>query len=378
MDKTIVFTSNTSFYLFNYRLYLMRQLKDKVGKVIILAPKDHKYSQLLEKEFEFYPVKNLDRKGINPVQDLKLLIEYFRLFKKIKPDLVINFTIKPNIYSSISAGLLGISSVSVVTGLGYAFIRETWLTKLVKMLYQFAFRFNNFIIFQNEDDMRIFMKTCKEKCLLIETSGIDTMFFTPSICESFRKDYFTFLYVGRLLRDKGIYELIEAFKKLKIEYPMIRLVIVGDVDVGNPNSLKREDLEEWIKESSITWLGFQEDVRTFYCLADCVVLPSYYREGVPRVLLEAMAMEKPIITSDSPGCRNVCIDGVNGFLVKPREIKSLYNAMKKMVEIDYKSLKKMGEKGRKLVEEKYEISKIADEYIRVIKEIIYKKFDVGD
>jgi glycosyltransferase involved in cell wall biosynthesis len=372
-SKRIILSSNTAFSLYNFRLPLMRALREKGYEVIAVSPEDGKYSGLLEKEFSFFAVKNLDRKGTNPVKDLKLFFEYFLLFRRLKPDLVINFTIKPNIYGSISAGLLGIPSISVITGLGYVFIRESWLTKFVKLLYWLAFRFNRAVVFQNSEDMKTLKNLCEGRCLLIESSGVDLKHFDPELCKEAKKDEFTFLFVGRLLTDKGIYELIKAYEKLKEENPKVKLIIVGSPDEGNPNSISKGELEKWMKEGLVEWHGFQEDVRPFYCMADCVVLPSYYREGVPRVLLEAMAMEKPIITTDAPGCKNVCVDGVNGFLVKPRDVESLYLAMKKAVEMGEVELRKMGKKGREIVEQKYEISKIVSEYIKIIEEVLKMK-----
>jgi glycosyltransferase involved in cell wall biosynthesis len=293
------------------------------------------------------------------------------LFRKLKPDLVINFTIKPNIYGSISAGLLGIPSVSVITGLGYTFIRESWLTKLVKLLYWLAFRFNRAVVFQNSEDMKTLKNLCEGRYLLIESSGVDLKHFDLELCKEVKKDEFTFLFVGRLLTDKGIYELVRAYEKLKKERSKVKLIIVGSPDEGNPNSISKGELEKWVKEGLIKWHGFQEDVRPFYCMADCVVLPSY-REGVPRVLLEAMAMEKPIITTDAPGCKNVCVDGVNGFLVKPKDVESLYLAMKEMVDLEDKKLRELGKAGRRLAEEKYSVGKIVGEYINLIEAILSK------
>jgi Glycosyltransferase len=349
----------------------MRALKEKGYEVMAISPEDGKYSELLKKEFSFFPVKNLDRKGTNPIKDLKLFFEYLLLFRKLKPDLVINFTIKPNIYGSISAGLLGIPSISVITGLGYVFIRESWLTKLVKLLYWLAFRFNRAVVFQNSEDMKTLKNLCEGECLLIESSGVDLKHLDPELCKEAKKDEFTFLFVGRLLTDKGIYELIRAYEKLKKEKSKVKLIIVGSPDEGNPNSISKGELEKWIKEGLIEWHGFQEDIRPFYCMADCVVLPSY-REGIPRVLLEAMAMEKPIITTDAPGCKNVCVDGVNGFLVKPKDVESLYLAMKRMVELGDEKLREFGKAGRRLAEEKYSVEKIVGEYINLIEAVLSK------
>jgi glycosyltransferase involved in cell wall biosynthesis len=368
--KRIVLSSNTAFSLYNFRLHLMRALKEKGYEVIAVSPEDGKYSELLKKEFSFFAVKRLDRKGTNPIKDLKLFFEYFLLFRKLKPDLVINFTIKPNIYGSISAGLLGIPSISIITGLGYVFIRESWLTKFVKLLYWLAFRFNRAVVFLNSEDLNTLRNISKEKSFLIESEGVNIKHFNPELCKEAKKDEFTFLFVGRLLTDKGIYELIRAFEKLKKENLKVKLAIVGSPDEGNPNSVSKGELEKWVKEGLIEWHGFQEDVRPFYCMADCVVLPSYYREGIPRVLLEAMAMEKSIITTDAPGCRNVCVDGVNGFLVKPKDVESLYLAMKKAVEMGQEKLRKMEKKGREIVEGRYEISKIVNKYAKIVEEIL--------
>jgi len=369
--KRIVLSSNTAFSLYNFRLHLMRALKEKGYEVMAISPEDEKYSELLRREFSFFPVKSLDRKGTNPIKDLKLFFEYFLLFRRLKPDLVINFTIKPNIYGSISAGLLCIPSISVITGLGYVFIRESWLTKFVKLLYWLAFRFNRAVVFQNSEDMKTLKNLCEGRCLLIESSGVDLKHLDPELCKEAKKDEFTFLFVGRLLTDKGIYELIKAFEKLKKEKPKVKLIIVGSPDEGNPNSVSKGELEKWMKEGLIEWHGFQEDVRPFYCMADCVVLPSY-REGVPRVLLEAMAMEKTIITTDAPGCKNVCVDGVNGFLVKPKDVESLYLAMKRMVELGDEKLREFGKAGRRLAEEKYSVEKIVGEYINLIEAVLSK------
>ena len=367
--KRIVLSSNTAFSLYNFRLHLMRALKEKGFEVMAISPEDGKYSELLKKEFSFFAVKNLDRKGTNPIKDLKLFFEYFLLFRKLKPDLVINFTIKPNIYGSISAGLFGIPSISVITGLGYVFIREIWLTKFVKLLYWLDFRFNRAVVFLNSEDLNTLRNISKEKSFLIESEGIDIKHFDSTLCKETKKDEFTFLFVGRLLTDKGIYELTKAFERLKKEKPKVKLIIVGSPDEGNPNSISKGELEKWIKEGLIEWHGFQEDVRPFYCMANCAVLPSY-REGIPRVLLEAMAMEKPIITTDAPGCRNVCVDGVNGFLVKSKDVESLYLAMKRMVELGDEKLREFGKAGRRLAEEKYSVEKIVGEYINLIEAVL--------
>ncbi|WP_333785278.1 glycosyltransferase family 4 protein [Thermocrinis sp.] len=370
MEKIIVFSSNTSFSLYNFRLPLMKTLKEKGFKVMAVAPEDEYSVKLAKEGFDFYPIKNLDRKGKDPIRDLKLLYEYLSLYKKLKPDLVINFTIKPNIYSSIASGILGISSISVVTGLGYVFTSKTWLTNLVKLLYKIAFRVNKIVVFQNKDDFEELKGLTDKKAHLIESSGVDTGYFSPFFCEKNKKEKFIFLFVGRFLKDKGLLEFVKAFERLKVENPKVELYLVGDVDEGNPQSIKGEELKRWLDKGLANWVGFQKDVRHFYCLADCVVLPSYYREGVPRVLLEAMAMGKPIITTDSVGCREVCVDGVNGFLVEPKNWESLYEAMKRMVELEEDKRKSMGMKGRQMVLERYDVKIIVEKYLKLIELVV--------
>ena len=332
--RRIVFVSNTSFSLYNFRLGLMRRLKELGYDVVCIAPVDD-YTEYLKEEFSFYPLKNLDRKGKNPIKDFNLFLEFLSLYRNIKPDLVINYTIKPNIYSSIATGILGISSISVITGLGYVFLKGGLLEKLVRVLYKIAFKFNKFVIVQNSEDYRVVKHILSnaEKVILIESSGVNTDYFSPAICEKYEKNKgkTVFLFIGRFLKDKGIIELTEAGKLLWHERKDFEIWFVGGIDYGNPQSLREEDINNIKKYEFVKVLPFSKDVRPLICQADCVVLPSYYKEGIPRSLLEAMSMAKPIITTTSPGCKDVCEDGVNGFLVEQRSISGLKVSMESVI-----------------------------------------------
>lgn len=350
----------------------MKKLKAMGFEVIAVAPKDE-YSEALEKEgFLYFEIKNLDRKGKNPLKDLRLFLEYFNLYKRIKPNLVINYTIKPNIYGALACGVLRIPSISVITGLGYTFIRKNWLTELIKILCRLAFRFNSYVLFLNREDMETLKDFVRDKAVLILSEGINTEHFNPDFCSKGREnpEKFVFLYVGRFLKDKGIIELIKAGEKLYEERKDFEIWLLGSLDSGNPQSLTEDEMKNLEKLPFVKFLPFAKDVRPFICNADCVVLPSYYREGVPRSLLEAMAMEKPIITTDAPGCRETCREGVNGFLVKPRDIDNLYQAMKNMLFLDRTSREKMGKEGRKLVVEKFDEKIIVNKYIEIIQSIL--------
>ncbi|MDM7266237.1 MAG: glycosyltransferase family 4 protein [Aquificaceae bacterium] len=357
----VVLASNTAWSLWNFRRGLMEALEKYGYEVYTVAPED-RYSAYLLEGFKFIPLKNLDRKGTNPLKDFKLFLEYLSIYRRIKPNLVLNYTIKPNIYSSLACYFLRIKCISTITGLGYVFIENTPLTKLVSFMYKLALYHNYKVLFQNNDDMKLFLErkiVDKDKAIRIKGSGVNTLFFNPEICKDYPKNKsFVFLMVSRLLWDKGVREYIEAGRILKRIYgEKVEIWILGSVDKGNPSVVSEEDLKKWTEEGIVKYLGVAEDVRPYICQADCVVLPSY-REGIPRSLLEAMAMEKPIITTDSPGCRDVCADGENGFLVKPKDVESLFVAMKRMLELSEEERLRMGKRGRKMVLDEFSEEKL--------------------
>ena len=362
----IVLSSNNSFSLYNFRLGLMRRLKDLGYEVIAVAPKDDYSDELVKEGFEYFEVKNLDRKGKNPFKDLRLLLEYLRLFQKIEPDLVINYTIKPNIYGGLACQILKIPYINVVPGLGYVFVKGGILAKIVKILYWISFKKSKFVVFLNSEDIKELSHILEiNKVHEFPGEGINTEYFSPSHCKEIQRDNFIFLFVGRFLRDKGIFELISAGERLYKERKDFEIWLLGAPDEGNPESISREELERIKKLPFIKVLPFSKDVRPFLCACDCVVLPSY-REGLPRALLEAMAMEKPIITTDAPGCRSVCLDGVNGFLVKPRDVESLRDALIKMLNLGEEERRRFGKEGRRLVLEKFDERLIVSAYLELI------------
>ncbi|WP_353684456.1 glycosyltransferase family 4 protein [Thermodesulfovibrio sp. 3907-1M] len=373
--KRIILCSNTAFSLYNFRFRLARTLKEKGFDVYLIAPEDD-YAEKLKKEFPFIPLRHLERKGKNPIKDLKLFLEFLRTYSKIKPDLAIHYTIKPNIYGSLAANFLGIPNIAVITGLGHVFISNSILKSLVVILYKLAFKKTNYVIFQNSDDMNEFIKNniiSKEKAKVIYGSGVDTERFNPEFCKDISENsIFKFLLIARLLWEKGIKEYVQAAKIIKSKYSNVEFRILGNFDKDNPSCVPREYIENLHKEGIINYLGFSEDVRPFISKSDVVVLPSY-REGLPRVLLEAMAMGKPIITTDAPGCREVVLDGYNGFMVKVRDVESLVEAFEKVLNSDKKTLKQMGYNGRKLVEDKFSDEVVVKQMLELIEEILRKR-----
>jgi len=283
--------------------------------------------------------------------------------------LVINFTIKNNLYGTLGASLLGIKRISVVTGLGYLFLGKNPLKVGVRLLYKKLLKLNQKVIFQNKEDLLEF-SYLGNKAVLIPSSGVDTDKFNPYFCQKLNlKPKYDFLFVGRLLRDKGIYELVEATRILKNKGLNPKVALLGKLDQGNPAVIKKQELDRWIKENLIEYLGYTKDVRKIICQSKAVVLPSY-REGLPRALLEATAMEKPIIATDIPGCREICFDNINCLKVEKKNPISLANAMEKLLNFPLKKLKAMGKYGRKLVEEKYSTKVVNELYLKTIEEVL--------
>ncbi len=339
--------------------------------MVAVAPEDEFSHKLKALGFDFYPIRSLDRKGKSPIKDLRLLSEYVSIYKRLKPHLVINFTIKPNIYGSIACGLLGIKSVSVLTGLGYVYIKGDLLEKLVNLLYRIAFYFNERVVFQNQEDMEFLLSKeliREEKVMLIKGSGINTELFKPTEIED-NKERPVFLMISRLLWDKGVGEFIEAGRILKERAVDAELWLLGPFDEGNPAGVPREYIQKAQDQGLIKYLGQTQDVRPYIAKADAVVLPSY-REGIPRVLLEAMAMAKPIITTDSVGCREVCKDGQNGFLVRPKDPQSLAEAMENFLKTSPEEKRKMGALGRSIVLTMFDEKIIIQKYLNLIHELI--------
>ena len=368
--KKIILASRCAWTLYNFRAGLLRALK-KEGHIVIGGGAGgdgfEDYITDLGVPFVSLPV---DRQGINLPADLKLLWTLYRWYQRERPAIVHHFTIKPVIYGSIAARLAGVPRIiNTVTGLGYVFIEDdvTWLRYIVKKLYSIALNCADFTFFQNRDDLTYFLSNGlvqAEKAGLLPGSGVDCSFFSPVLVGRSPDAPITFLMVARLLREKGVEEFVEAARLVKETFPMARFQLLGPRDERNPTVVSVGDLARWQEEKIITWLGETTDVRPIMAQADVVVLPSY-REGTPRALLEAAAMAKPIITSETVGCREVVEDGVNGFLVPVKNVQALTKAMIHLIQ-DSALRERMGKAGRAKVEQEFEersvIKKVMESY----------------
>jgi glycosyltransferase involved in cell wall biosynthesis len=322
-------------------------------------PKSSSIRATLEKKGVVVHDIDLARSGTNPLSDLRLLWQLFLLMRRIRPDVVMGYTIKPVIYGSLAAWLTSVPyRFALVTGLGYAFTdnRSSSMTRLVQRLYCFSLSKVAKVFFQNPDDEALFrakgILTESTPSVVVNGSGVDVDSF---VVESFPDEPARFLMIARLLGDKGVREYARAAKRMKNLYPESEFCLVGWID-ENPDAISEGELDTWVAEGSIEFLGRLEDVRPAIADSFVYVLPSY-REGTSRTVLEAMAMGRPIITTDAPGCRETVIEGENGFLVPVKDVDSLVSAMRNFID-DPDLAGRMGKRSREIAEDKYDVHKV--------------------
>lgn len=347
--------------LINFRYHLLKGISRRGHEVIAIAPQaDESVITKLNSIGVQYSSISLNRTGNNPIEDLKTICSLILLLRRHQPDVLLSYTIKPVIYGSLAAKILGVPSInSMITGLGSLFNnpdKRNLIFNILRALYRYALNVNKVVFFQNQDD---FESLVHENILLypgkaafINGSGVDLTHFspTPSI-----ENPVSFLLIARLIKDKGIIEYIEAAKLIKAKYPKVVFRLVGPFDT-NPTALSKQQVQEWQDTGIIEYLGQQNDVRESIAQTSIYVLPSY-REGTPRSVLEAMAMGKPIITTNTAGCKDTVIEGENGFLVDVKNVTSLAVAMGKFIEHP-EMITTMGQKSRKLAEEKYDVHNV--------------------
>lgn len=327
----------------------MRKLIAEGHEVIVLAPVDKyiSYTEMM-REVNHIPMHHMHRNSINPINDLQLLFELIRIYRKVKPDLILHYTVKCNIYGGFAARLLRIPSVAVVSGVGHPMIHKGWLNTLVKSLYRVTLPWHKKVIFENQDDKAFFDAaglTQPNQSVSIKGCGVDMDYFKPA-SEWRNGKGTTFTFVGRLIYDKGVREFIEAAQVIRKKHANVQFWLVGDIDEGNPSSVSNEDLMYWIRDPYIHYHGATDHVKTFFENSDCIVLPSYRGEGLPKVIMEAMAMERPVITTDTPGCREAVVNGVTGYLVSVQSTEAIVKAMEDFIRMDHAARIAMGKQGR--------------------------------
>jgi glycosyltransferase involved in cell wall biosynthesis len=366
----VLIALNSAWNLFNFRSGLIKAMLDAGYEVVAVAPTDEYVDRLvaLGCKFVHLPMEN---NSINPLKDIQLCFRYWRVLRKERPDIFLGYTVKPNIYGSLAAHVLRIPVINNIAGLGSVFIRDNWITSLVRSLYRLGLSRSSKVFFQNQDDLNAFVSWGIVRLSVVERlpgSGVDLKKFypKPSLEETSRV---IFLMIARMLWDKGVYEYVQAAKAVKAHYPHTEFALLGFLDVKNPSAVSREQMDEWVAQGFVSYWGVSDDVRVEIAQANVIVLPSY-REGTPRTLLEASAMGKPVISTDAVGCKDVVEDSVTGFLCKARDSNDLAKKILLMMNLSHTERIQMGFQGRFKMEREFDEKIVIDRYLNVINSLI--------
>ncbi|MFT4693829.1 MAG: galacturonosyltransferase [Francisella sp.] len=359
--KKILFVTNNEVGLYNFRKEVLTAFIDKGCAVTVCCPFEKK-----EQEFRAMGCKTInvfiDRRGKNPLTDLKLLFTYFNIINNEKPDYIFSYTIKPNLYVGLVNLLLRKKFFPNITGLGSVFANNNLLTKLVVQLYKLSFKSATKVFFQNESNMGLFVDKRiipETKSILLPGSGVN---LEVNRYAEYPKDngMIRFIFLGRVMKEKGIYELIEAFKELSKKYNNICLDIYGFCEDDEQNL--RDSIRNY---ENICYKGFVEETEAVIISCNAIVLPSYH-EGLSNVLLEASAMGRPVIASNIPGCKETFDDGVSGFGFDPKNVEALVSAMDKFIKLPYTKKSEMGLNARKKVEKEFDRNIVINKYLEQI------------
>ncbi|GAD18348.1 glycosyltransferase [Helicobacter fennelliae] len=395
-NQAIAFVSNTCYGMYNFRLQVMRAFYRDGFEIHILAPLDSSSKALKREGFRLHHI-DIDSKGLNPLKDIKSAYQIYVALKNIKPKIVFNYTIKPAIYGSFVANTLKLPNIAVITGLGYVFVSGGWKKRILRALvcgmYRVALFKTTQVWFLNPDDKAEFLQyknISSHKARLLDSEGVDTTFFSPQVSlppiqnlncnQTPQHKEIIFLLVARMLWDKGVGEFVEAARMIKKSNTAtssggganIRFWLLGNLNVANPSVIPKSQIEQWHNEGIIEYLGQSDDVRPYLRASSCVVLPSY-REGMPMSLLEAMSMGKPIITTNTSGCKELVRNGFNGFICEPKNAHSLYEAMQNFINTPLQQRQKIGKQSRQIVLRKYDKSLILKQYTQTLHSICQDK-----
>lgn len=366
--NTIAISANTSWYIYNFRKNTILKLIDTGHKVIAVAPKDEYSQKLIDLGCTFITI-DIDKGGTNPFKDLKTLFDFYRIFNKNRIDVVLNFTPKNNIYSTLAAYLNNVKIINNIAGLGILFINESVSSKIARLLYKVSQSKASKIFFQNENDKELFLSENLAPQHLTDRlpgSGVDLKRF--ELQEANDDGRVKFLLIARMLFDKGVGHYVDAARLLKEKYgDKVEFRLLGFLDVDNPSAVSKDQMNLWVNEGVVNYLGTSDSVEHEIAEVDCMVLPSFYREGVPKSLLEAGAMGKPIVTSDNVGCRETVDDGINGFLCDLRSTESLILQLDKMINLTHEQRLEMGRASRTKIEREFDEQIVINKYLDAVK-----------
>ena len=362
--KKFFIISNNSWNLFNFR-YELIQIISKRNKVYLFCNKD-RYSKLLLLNKNIKIIEsNFKKNYFNIFRDLYLLFKILLLVIVHRPNYILSYTLKPNLYSLIITFFVGVKVITNVTGLGSIYLNKNFFNNFIFKINKYLYKRAYFIFFQNNDDKEYICNG--DKYLLnisdvLPGSGINLDEFKYSTLSYRNKNY---IFIGRIIKDKGILELLNTIKKIKKNFE-INFQIIGNIDNYNPSSLKKKSFKQWRDLKIFDYFEQQENVQNFIKNSQCLILPSY-REGCSRVIMEALAIGRPVIATNVPGCNNLIKDGINGYLVEPKNTNSLYEAIVKFNKLSYEDKLEMGQRGRKIIEDNFNVKFVVEKYLSKIK-----------
>ena len=359
--KKIMIVCNYLVGLVSFRKELLEKLLKGKNEVIVVAPDDKLSKNIIDMGCTFIPVE-MESRGTNPIKDIKLINTYKKIMKKEKPDIVLTYTIKPNVYAGYVCGKLKIPYITNVTGLGTSVEQPGLLQKVTLFLYKRGLKKAKCVFFQNKDNMDFMLKhkTVKGYYKLIPGSGVNLKHHT--LIPYPKDEKIRFLFISRILFEKGIEEYFEVAKYIKNKYPNTEFHILGKCDDEKYSKMIKE-LEE---KNIVMYHGLVDDVREFHKISNCTIHPSFYPEGMSNVLLESCAAGRPIITTNRPGCKEIVEDGKNGYIIECQDTNGLKEKVDKFINLSSKEKEKMGLNGRKKVEKEFDRNVVLNEYIKQI------------
>lgn len=356
--KRILILANFDVGLYKFRKELIQELLNQGTEVYISLPDGELVRNLENMGCQFIDTY-VDRRGINPLTDMKLLLSYRKLVKKVHPDLVITYTIKPNIYGGLICRMLKIPYAVNITGLGTAFQNDGMVKKIVTILYKIALKKARVVFFENVGNKQVLVNekiVKEEQVCVLNGAGVNLEEYV--FCEYPPEGEIRFLFIGRVMQEKGVDELFYAAERIRGEYPNVYFDIVGPMEDDY-----KEKLQELAEKNVIEYHGYQEDVKPFIERCSCFVLPSYH-EGMANTLLEAGAMGRPLITSRIHGCMEAVEEGENGYLCEVKDAEGLYENIGKFIELSLSEKEQMGQKSREIVEKKFDKRRIVEKTVK--------------
>jgi glycosyltransferase involved in cell wall biosynthesis len=374
--QKIAIVTNIAWNIYNFRKDLVCAIKEAGYEPVMMAAHDKYADQLKEEGWTFIPLKNLERTGINPLKDLFLLFDLIKIYKAHSIKCALHYTAKPLVYASLSASFLKIPYIPTITGLAGPFSgNRRIIRKIVTLLYRFSLRSSHKIIFQNTEDRNFFLAkkiTELQKTIIVNGSGIDLDKFRCGLYDSPPKDKIVFLMCSRLSKAKGVEYYVNAARHIRKKYPHTLFRLAGPFD-SDKLAICKKEVEKWQKEGIIEYIGVSDSVEKEISKAHVIVYPSYYMEGIPKSLIEAAAMSRPIITTDNVGCRDVVQNNVNGFLIPTKNSEILIETCERFIKMSDEERERFGTASRQIALEKFDGKKITRRYLDLIRGCVENK-----